>query len=68
MKATKIMLSIIACFIITAMTFGFIGYLLSDLTYKQCMQHGALWMGMIIFGWIPCVILAMDLDEKLHNS
>lgn len=67
MKGTKMMLAIAVTITLTAMTFGLIGYLLSDLTYKQCMQHGALWMGMLIFGWIPSVIVAMDLDERLTN-
>lgn len=66
MKATKIMLSLLACFISTALFVGLIGYLLSDnSTYKQCMQSGVLWMFMLFLGWIPCVILGIDLDEKL---
>lgn len=66
MKASKMMLAVVATLALTAMTFGLIGYLLSDLTYKQCMQHGAVWMTMLIFGWIPSVVVAMDLDEKLR--
>ena len=65
MKATKIMLACLGMFIANAMMFGFIGYLLSDLTYKQCMQHPAVFMIMLIVGWIPSVVLGMDLDEKL---
>lgn len=66
MKTSRIMLAVIATLTLTAMTFGLIGYLLSDLSYKACMQHGAVWMTMLIFGWIPSVVVAMDLDEKLH--
>jgi hypothetical protein len=63
MKSTKLMLAVIATFVLTAMFFGLIGYMLSDLTYKQCMQHGALWFGMLIVGWIPSVVVAIDLEE-----
>ena len=44
MKATKIMLAVIATLTLTAMTFGLIGYLLTDLTYKQCMQSPGVWI------------------------
>lgn len=67
MKMTKIMLAVIFTFILTAMTIGFIGYLISDpgTTYREIMQHGGLWMFMLAFGWIPSVIVGADLDEKL---
>lgn len=61
------MLAIAATLTLTAMTLGLIGYLLSDLTYKQCMQDPALWMVMLVFGWIPSVVVSMDLDERLTN-
>ena len=68
MKATKIMLAIFASFISISLFVGLVSYLLSDgLTYKQCMQSGGLWMFMLVLGWIPCVIIGMDLDEKLHK-
>lgn len=67
MKGTKMMLAIVVTITLTAMTFGLIGYLLSDLTYKQCMQDPALFMCMLVFGWIPSVVVAMDLDERLTN-
>jgi ABC-type multidrug transport system permease subunit len=63
MKSTKLMLAVIATFVLTSMFLGGIGYLLSDLTYKQCMQHPALLFGMLVIGWIPSVIVAMDLEE-----
>jgi hypothetical protein len=63
MKSTKIMLAVIATLTLTAMFFGLIGYMLSDLTYKQCMQHGALWFAMLIVGWVPAVIVGIDLEE-----
>lgn len=68
MKATKIMLAVIATLTLTAMTFGLISYLLSDLTYKQSMQHPAVWLLMLIFGWVPAVVVGTDLDEKLKHA
>ena len=56
-----------ATFILTWLTLAFIGYLLSDpgATFRQVASHGGLIMLMLVFGWIPSVIVGMDLDEKL---
>jgi hypothetical protein len=66
MKTTKIMLAVIAAFLITWTVIGLIGYLLSDGTYKECMTNGGTLMFMLIFGWIPATIIGADLDEKLN--
>lgn len=65
MKSTKIMLAVIATFLITWCVMGLIGYLLSDLSYKECMTHGGTLLCMTIFGWAPAVIVAQDLACKL---
>jgi hypothetical protein len=65
MKSTKIMLAVIATIILTWMLFGLVGYLLSDLSYKECMTHGATLMLMLMFGVIPAIVVANDLDDKL---
>ena len=67
MKSTKIMLAVIATFFITWCVMGLIGYLLSDLSYKDCMTNGATLMLLLIFGWIPGVIIGHDLDDKLSD-
>ena len=61
------MLAVIATILITWCVMGLIGYLLSDLSYKQCMTHGATLMLMLIFGWIPGIILGDDLDKNLKE-
>ena len=66
MKTTKIMLAVIATLLITWCVIGTIGYLLSDGTYKECMTNGGTLMFMLIFGWIPGIIIGHDLDEKLN--
>jgi len=67
MKTTKIMLAIIATLISTWTIISLIGYALSDLSLRDCYTHGATIMIMMIFGWIPSVIVAGDLDVKLSE-
>lgn len=67
MKSTKIMLACIAIFILTWMSFGLIGYLLSDLSYKECMTHGSTFFCMLCFGWIPAGAIRYDLDKTLKE-
>jgi len=65
MKTTKIMLAVIATFLITWCVMGLIGFLLSDLSYKECMTNGATIVLMLMFGWIPSLIIGSDLDYEL---
>ena len=66
MKSTKIMLAVLAVFILTWMIVGLIVFLLSDgFSYKQCMTHGGTIFTMLLVGWIPVVIVGNDLDDKL---
>jgi len=67
MKSTKIMLAVLATLLITWCVMGTIGYLLSDDTFKQCMTHGGTLFCMMLFGWIPCIILGADLDKRLEE-
>ena len=67
MKSTKIMLAILATFLITWFVIGTIGYLLSDLSFRDCMTNGATIMIMFIIGWIPASIVGYDLDEHLNS-
>lgn len=66
MKSTKIMLAVLAVFIVTWMIIGLIGFLLSDgFSYKQYMTHMGTIFTMLYVGWIPAVIVGNDLDNKL---
>jgi hypothetical protein len=67
MKLTKIMLAVIATFILTWMLLAFIGYCLSDSTFKDCAKSDGAIMLMLIFGWIPAVFVGMDVDEYLDS-
>jgi hypothetical protein len=68
MKSTKIMLAIIASLLTTWTSMSLIGYALSELSLHECYTHGATLMLMMIFGWIPAVIIACDLDKQLKHD
>ena len=67
MKSTKIMLAVIAAFLTTWCVMGLIGYLLSDLSYRECMIDGATLFFLVTIGWIPSVIIGYDMDKKFNN-
>ena len=67
MKSTIIMVAVIATLLITWCVMGLIGYLLSNCSYKECMTHGGTLMCMMIFGWIPSIIVACDLDKSIES-
>ena len=64
MKSTKIMLAVIATFLTTWCVMGLIGYLLSDSSYKECMTHGGTLMFLLVFGWIPSIIVGDDIYKS----
>ena len=66
MKSTKIMLAVLATLLITWCVIGLIGWMLSDLSFRDCMTNGATVFCMILFGWIPAIIVGADLDEHLE--
>ena len=61
------MLAVIATFLTTWCVMGLIGYLLSDFSYKECMSDCATVFFMLIFGWIPSLIIGYDVDNKLKS-
>ena len=67
MKSTKLMLAVIATFLITWCVIGLIGYLLSDLSFRDCMTHGGTLMVLMIIGWIPAVIVGSDVHDQLNS-
>jgi len=66
MKSTKIMLAVLATILITCCVIGLIGWMLSDLSYKECMTNGGTLFFFILFGWIPAIIVVADLDKSLE--
>lgn len=67
MKSTKLMLAVIATFLITWCVMGLIGYLLSDASYRDCMTHGGTLMLLMIIGWIPAIVVGNDVNEQLNS-
>ena len=65
MKSTKIMLAFIATLLLTWCVMGLIGWILSDLSYKQCMTHNVTLMLMLVIGWMPAIIVGADLNDEL---
>jgi fructose-specific phosphotransferase system IIC component len=65
MKSTKIMLAFIATLLLTWCVMGLIGWILSDLSYKQCMTHNGTLMLMLIVGWMPAIIVGADVNDEL---
>lgn len=64
MKNSLTMLAVIATFLLTWCSIALFGYLLSDTSFKECMSHMATVMCMLMFGWVPCVVVGHDLSEK----
>jgi Na+/proline symporter len=66
MKSTILMLSAIVTFILTWLLLTTVGYLLSDgLTFKEIASSAPVIMIMVVAGWVPSLIVCVDLDEKL---
>ena len=66
MKNTKIMLAVIATFLLTWMFMSTIGWIFSDsYTFKQVANDANCWYIMLVIGWIPSVVVYIDLDDKI---
>jgi hypothetical protein len=63
MKQTKIMLAVIITFLLTWALLAFIGYALSDTSFKECMVHPVNLIIMLFFGWFPAYIVGEDLNN-----
>ena len=67
MKATKIMLGFLSTLFITWMTLSLIVFLLSDdMTFKESATDNGVGALMLILGWLPSIIVCIDLEEKLR--
>ena len=66
MKGTKTMLAVLATLTLTWLSLSTAGYFLSDdQSFRQVAGSGPIWFLMLVFGWIPCVVVGIDMDEKL---
>lgn len=65
MKSTKIMLAVIATFVITWLILGLFFYVLSDMTYKESISNTGIALMMLFVGWIPALIVGYDVDQNI---
>jgi hypothetical protein len=63
MKSTKAMLGFIIATTLTWLFLGFIGYISSDASYKECIGSSPMALLMFIVGWIPGVVVMYDIME-----
>jgi len=63
MKSTKLMLAVIATILITWCVMGLIGYLISDLSFKECLTNDGTLYVMLILGWVPAIFVASDVHD-----
>lgn len=64
-KETKLMLCAIATFMLSYLLFGTIGYLLSDISFKQVLLSNGTIMVTAILGTIATVIVTANYSEYL---
>lgn len=68
MNKTKIMLAVIGTFIATWIGLGLIAMFFAGYdTLSYAMQNGLVIVLMIVFGWVPCLVVGHDLFEKLEK-
>lgn len=67
MRDTKIMLAIVGTILATWTFISLIGFMLSDASLRECYAHGGTLMLMLVFGWIPSVVVANDLIKKFNQ-
>ena len=67
MKTTKIMIAGVATFLLTFLLAGLVAYLLSDSSYRDCLTNPAMFFFMVVFGFIPSIVVCNDLDNLLNK-
>lgn len=66
MKTSKIMLAFLGTVILTWLIISTLVYLCTgDISYREACTHNGVLFVMLIFGWVPSVIVSSDLDEHL---
>ncbi len=67
MRTTKVMLAVLITFVMTCMLVGLVGYLLSDVSYRDCITNGGTIMFMMVLGWIPAAVVGYDYEQYLNQ-
>lgn len=65
MKITKVMLATIATFMLTWILVSLLCSYLFESEFRTTMNHSFIFM--LILGWVPSVVVGMDLNDKLSE-
>lgn len=66
MKGTLMMLTFLGTLAATWLILSLFVYLLSDnASFREVSGSGGIAMFMLIFGWIPSIIVCVDVEDKL---
>ena len=66
MKGTLMMLTFLGTLLATWLTLSLFVYLLSDnASFREVSTSGGIAFFMLILGWIPSIIVCVDVEEKL---
>ena len=70
MKGPLTMLACLVTVLTTWMSLTLLGWAFSDSTtsFKACATHGGTLMIMLIFGWVPAIIVGFDIDMYFKNK
>lgn len=69
MKATKIMLAFVGTVILTWMFVSFVYYLCcTQITFREACTENGIGFLMLMFGWIPSLVVCVDLDDVLSKQ
>jgi hypothetical protein len=63
MKTTIKMLAFIATWFLFWLFIALIPYVASDMSYKECLSHTGVGMVTLFLGWIPALIVVLDMDN-----
>ena len=53
---------------VTWLLFAFIGYIASDASYQECLQSNGLLLLMLVFGWLPALIVTTEYYELQESK
>lgn len=66
MKGTLMMLTFLGTLLATWLSLSLFAYLLSDnASFREVASSPGIAVFMLIFGWVPSIIVCVDVDEKL---
>lgn len=63
------MLGVMSTMFITWMTVSTVYWMFSEaVPFKQCATDGGIVFLMVVFGWLPSVVVGIDINERLEKQ